>query len=83
MEPEEIKLEMAELKRKLEKRRGWSALAGALRKGQKIHKNCGGKVVYREPDSPTYYSYAGYCLRCEQFPISEEDIVFEGEQDRA
>jgi len=78
LEPEKIKAEMAELKQKLEKRRKWNDLTEALGRKQKFHKGCGGKVVYREPNSPTYYSYAGYCLRCEAFPIPEEDIIFEG-----
>jgi hypothetical protein len=46
-------------------------------KSWKFHRNCGGIVVYREPDAPTHFAYAGYCLKCEAFPISDEDIIFE------
>lgn len=78
MEPEEIKAEAVKLKQKLEKRRGWNALTEDSKpeSGRKVHRNCGGTVVYREPYAPTHYAYAGYCLKCEAFPIPDEDIIF-------
>lgn len=43
---------------------------------KKWHKYCGGKVVYQEPPFKTYFEFGGYCLKCEEFPILEEDIIF-------
>lgn len=44
---------------------------------QKWHKNCGGKVVYREPEQEGVgFERAGFCLKCEAFPIVQEDIIF-------
>ena len=43
------------------------------------HKNCGGKVKYQKPLYDTNFEQAGFCLTCEQFPIAEEDIIFEQE----
>ena len=80
MEPEKIKAEMTELKQKLEKRRRWNEFTKVFKPAKlkrKTHKDCGGTVVYREPHAPTHFAYAGYCLKCEAFPISEEDIIFE------
>ena len=78
MEPEEIKAETSRLKQKLAKRRNWSELKGDVKdSGLKIHRDCGGTVVYREPYAPTHFAYAGYCLKCQAFPIPEEDIIFQ------
>jgi len=78
MEPEAIKSEAAQLKQKFAKRRKWNELTEnhIPKSGLKVHRNCGGTVIYREPYAPTYYSYAGYCLKCEAFPIPEENIIF-------
>jgi len=83
MEPEEIKAEIGKLKQKFENRRKWNEFTEVFRPPmlkRKIHKDCGGTVVYREPYAPTHFSYAGYCLKCEAFPIPQEDIIFEDEQ---
>ncbi len=42
----------------------------------KLHKGCGGEVVFREPENElqAHYSRAGWCLRCDCFPIDIEDI---------
>jgi hypothetical protein len=46
----------------------------------KWHKNCGGKVVYQKPlFENTTFDKAGFCLRCKQFPIDQEDIIFKVE----
>jgi hypothetical protein len=85
MEPEEIKKETENLKQKFKKRHNWNFEKTMLSELEseaakvKIHRDCGGIVVYREPDSPTWFAYAGYCLKCEAFPIYEEDIIKNGE----
>lgn len=43
---------------------------------KKWHKNCGGRVEYQKPLEPTYFNQAGYCMRCGEFPIVEENIIF-------
>ena len=44
---------------------------------EKWHKNCGGRVVYREPDQiKAGFGEAGFCLKCDAFPIVQEDIIF-------
>ena len=44
---------------------------------EKWHKKCGGKVVYREPsEKGAGFKQAGYCLKCDEFPILQEDIIF-------
>ena len=41
------------------------------------HKNCGGKVKYQKPlKEGVGFDEAGFCLKCEAFPISQEDIIF-------
>lgn len=43
----------------------------------KWHKKCGGKVVYREPEKEgAGFEQAGMCLKCDSFPIYEENIIF-------
>lgn len=45
---------------------------------KKWHKNCGGVVRYqRILDRSAHSSRAGFCLKCKDFPITEEDIMFE------
>ena len=49
----------------------------------KWHKDCGGKVVYREPEEKGVgFEFAGLCLKCDAFPILEENIIFEIDQDK-
>ncbi|KKM95876.1 hypothetical protein LCGC14_1183740 [marine sediment metagenome] len=44
----------------------------------KWHKNCGGKVVYQKPiERGVGFEQAGLCLKCDEFPILQEDIIFE------
>jgi len=44
----------------------------------KWHKNCGGKVVYQKPiEEGVGFEQAGLCLKCDAFPITEENIIFE------
>lgn len=44
----------------------------------KWHKICGRKVVYREPSyKGAGFGQAGFCIKCGSFPIVEEDIIFE------
>jgi len=45
---------------------------------KKTHRGCGGEIVYREAINQ-HYDQAGYCLKCEMFPIAEEDIDFKHE----
>lgn len=47
----------------------------------KWHKVCGGKVVYREGTSQDHFEFAGMCLKCNEYPIIEEDIIFEIDKD--
>ena len=48
---------------------------------KKWHKNCGGKIVYQKPlQEDLGFGKAGYCLKCEQFPIFQEDILFKVEK---
>lgn len=45
---------------------------------RKWHKNCGGKVMYQKPmEKGVGFKEAGKCLKCNFFPILEEDIIFE------
>jgi len=49
----------------------------------KWHKNCGGKVVYQKPiERGVGYEQAGLCLKCDGFPILQEDIIFEIDDNR-
>ncbi len=44
---------------------------------KKWHKNCGGKVVYQKPiEEGVGFKQVGFCKKCEDFPIVEEDIIF-------
>ena len=44
----------------------------------KWHKDCGGKIVNQMPlQEGVGFKKAGYCLKCDDFPIVEEDIIFE------
>ena len=44
---------------------------------EKWHRSCGGKVVYREPsEKGVGFEQAGYCLKCDAYPIKEENIIF-------
>ena len=44
---------------------------------EKWHKNCGGKVVYREPSQiGVGFEKAGFCFKCDAYPLSEEEIIF-------
>ena len=41
------------------------------------HKNCGGKVKYQKPlQDDAGFEQAGFCLKCEAFPIVQENIIF-------
>lgn len=48
----------------------------------KWHKGCGGKVVYREALPGNHFEFAGFCLKCEAYPLYEEDIIFEKSHNR-
>lgn len=49
---------------------------------EKWHKHCGGKVVYREPSTiGVGFGQAGFCLKCDAYPIVEEDIIFKLKDD--
>lgn len=49
----------------------------------KWHKNCGGKVVYQKPiEKGVGFKQAGMCLKCDAFPILQEDIIFEIDKKR-
>ena len=49
----------------------------------KWHKNCGGKVVYQKPiEKGVGFEQAGLCLKCDEFPILQEDIIFEIDDNR-
>jgi len=49
----------------------------------KWHKDCGGKVVYQKPiEKGVGFEQAGLCLKCNAFPIVEEDIIFEIDKDK-
>jgi len=44
----------------------------------KWHKGCGGVVMYQKPlEKGVSFEEAGFCKKCEEFPISQEDIIFE------
>lgn len=43
---------------------------------RKWHKNCGGQVVYQKPKEKTSFKQAGFCKKCDAFPIVQEDIIF-------
>jgi hypothetical protein len=45
-------------------------------KERKVHKGCGGTVIWQEPDFHTYYDFAGLCIKCGAFPLAEEEIEF-------
>lgn len=44
--------------------------------GDKWHKGCGGKVIHQKPMYPASFKKAGYCLSCEKFPLTEEEIIY-------
>ena len=45
---------------------------------RKFHRSCGGVVVYRESHNPDFhFSYAGFCLKCEGYPIVQKNIIFQ------
>ena len=49
----------------------------------KWHKNCGGKIVYQKPiEKGVGFEQAGLCLKCDAFPILQEDIIFEIDDNR-
>jgi len=49
----------------------------------KWHKECGGKVVYQKPiEKGVWFEQAGLCLKCEAFPLVEEEIIFEIDQNK-
>ena len=43
----------------------------------KWHKNCGGTVVYREGLPEDNFGHAGFCLKCDAFPLLQEEIIFQ------
>lgn len=44
----------------------------------KWHKGCGGVVMYQKPlEKGVGFREAGFCKKCEAFPILEEEIIFE------
>lgn len=47
----------------------------------KTHRNCGGKVIWKEPEFDACYERAGYCTKCGEYPITIEDIIFEEEDE--
>ena len=44
---------------------------------KKWHKNCGGVVKYQKPMSDAHFGQAGFCIKCESFPLTQEEIIFE------
>lgn len=44
---------------------------------KKWHKNCGGIVKYQKPMFDTSFEQAGFCIKCESFPLTQEEIIFE------
>jgi hypothetical protein len=50
--------------------------------GNKWHKKCGGKVVYQKPLKNGEFEQAGFCLKCNAFPLIQEEIIFEIDQDK-
>ena len=46
--------------------------------GNKWHKNCGGVVMYQKPlEKGVSFEEAGFCKKCKEFPIVEENIIFD------
>ena len=44
---------------------------------KKWHKDCGGIVKYQKPMYDTHFEEAGFCTKCEAFPLFVEEIIFE------
>ena len=44
---------------------------------KKWHKDCGGIVRYQKPMFDAHFKKAGFCIKCESFPLMTEDIIFE------
>lgn len=44
---------------------------------KKWHVGCGGRVLNKEPLNVTYFATAGECQKCNEYPLSEEDLIFE------
>lgn len=48
----------------------------------KWHKDCGGKVVYQKPiEKGVGFEQAGECQKCLEYPLLEEEIIFEIDKD--
>ena len=46
--------------------------------GKKWHKDCGGKVMYQKPlEKGVGFEQARFCLKCDVFPLIQEEIIFE------
>jgi len=45
--------------------------------GKKWHVNCGGIVKYQKPMFNAHFGQAGFCTKCETFPLLQEEIMFE------
>lgn len=50
-------------------------------KVNKWHKNCGGKVYYKEAPRKAHFGQAGECQKCGAYPLVEEAIIFEIDKD--